>query len=405
MRSFHRPSERRPSTADGDSEQRLGRSTTLANRTSHESRRSPSLGRVSGERFDRPAIPEEPVPPLPTNLNGRPSQDEHRRLQKPHHGSPEARLQQPPRVSGEADRYVKQQTTVPQLPSLNRPVVTQQRIFVVNLQQFHMVEVSPSTSAGDVIALLDSQGVLTGWAGEGGWMIFEVAQDFGMERPVRSYELLADVQSSWIKDKTVNYFVVRLTPFAIPLRRSNIPASSPTHSGYVEWEAKRGKWSKRYLQLREHSLWLSKRDNGKDEIFLCSLSNFDAYHITRAHRAPKPFAFAIKSTDNLSFFEDTADYLHTFSASEKDGKIWMEKILIARSYVLHQERNVLFNPQSTATGGNASAAVTRSGTKKYAARPLQPLVAVPPVRVGGSSGQLSPKRNVFEPGSLLAKHT
>ena len=23
-----------------------------------------------------------------------------------------------------------------------------------------------------------------------------------------------------------------------------IPSSSPTHSGYVEWEAKRGKWSK-----------------------------------------------------------------------------------------------------------------------------------------------------------------
>lgn len=84
------------------------------------------------------------------------------------------------------------------------------------------------------------------------------------------------------------------------------------------------------MQLREHSIWLSKRDNGKDETLLCSLSNFDAYQITRAHRAPKPFAFAIKSTDNLSFFENTADYLHTFACSEKDGKVWMEKILVAR---------------------------------------------------------------------------
>ena len=63
---------------------------------------------------------------------------------------------------------------------------------------------------------------------------------------------------------------------------------------------------------------------------LCSLSNFDAYHVTRAHRAPKPFAFAVKSTDKLSFFENTADYLHKFSCKEADGKIWMEKILIAR---------------------------------------------------------------------------
>jgi len=63
---------------------------------------------------------------------------------------------------------------------------------------------------------------------------------------------------------------------------------------------------------------------------LCSLSNFDAYQVTRSHRAPKPFAFAVKSTDNLSFFENTADYLHSFACSEKDGKIWMEKILVAR---------------------------------------------------------------------------
>jgi hypothetical protein len=83
------------------------------------------------------------------------------------------------------------------------------------------------------------------------------------------------------------------------------------------------------MQLREHSLWLSKRE-GKDEMFLCSLSNFDAYLITRSHRAPKPFAFAVKSTDSLTFFENAADYLHNFSCNEKEGRIWMEKILVAR---------------------------------------------------------------------------
>lgn len=183
MRSFHRPSERRPSTADEqrmvDAESRLGRSTTLANRSSYESRRSPSLSRASGERFDRPAMPEVPVPPLPANINNsRPSQDEqHRKLYKSP-GSPEPRLKSS-RVSAEGDRYPKQQQAA-QLPSLNRSTVSQQRIFVVNQQQFHMVEIGPSTSAGDVIALLDGQGVLKGWAGEGGWMVFEVAQDFGM---------------------------------------------------------------------------------------------------------------------------------------------------------------------------------------------------------------------------------
>lgn len=65
-------------------------------------------------------------------------------------------------------------------------------------------------------------------------------------------------------------------------------------------------------------------------MLLCSLSNFDAYFITRLHKSPRPFTFAVKSTDNLSFFENKADYLHVFSCGEKEGNIWMEKILVAR---------------------------------------------------------------------------
>jgi hypothetical protein len=79
---------------------------------------------------------------------------------------------------------------------------------------------------------------LFGWAGSGGWMVIGIAQDFGMgtckpfffnvpqinccyaERPIRSYELLADVQAGWMKDKTVNFFILRLTPLAGPLDRN-----------------------------------------------------------------------------------------------------------------------------------------------------------------------------------------
>ncbi len=65
-------------------------------------------------------------------------------------------------------------------------------------------------------------------------------------------------------------------------------------------------------------------------MFLCSLSNFDAYFVTRLHKAPKAFVFALKSTDNLSLFENTADYLHVFSCNKNDGDRWMERILLAR---------------------------------------------------------------------------
>ena len=83
------------------------------------------------------------------------------------------------------------------------------------------------------------------------------------------------------------------------------------------------------MQLREHSLWLSKRE-GKEQVLLCSLSNFDAYIVNRNHRAPKPFAFSVKSTDSLTFFENASDYVHNLACNEREGKVWMEKILVAR---------------------------------------------------------------------------
>ncbi|KAJ4482279.1 hypothetical protein J3R30DRAFT_3286163 [Lentinula aciculospora] len=285
----------------------------------------------------------------------------------------------PPPLPAPADVIARQNNT--------KTTLSQQRIFIGNRQRFVVVEVSHSTSAGDVVRMVEAQGALKEWRGSGGWMLFEIAQDFGMERPIRSFELLSDIEASWNKDKLVNVFLMKLTPLASILSRSALPSSSPTHSGYVEWESKRGKWNKRYLMLKEHSLWLSKRDNGRDEIMLCSLSNFDAYQITRLVRAPKDFTFAVKSTDNLSFFENTADYLHIFSCKTEIGEKWMEKILLARSYILHQERNILSkvpakthakSPQTGSTG------LSRSLTKRAG-----------PTLVNVNAA------NVFEPGSLL----
>ncbi|TFK73643.1 hypothetical protein BDN72DRAFT_834524 [Pluteus cervinus] len=323
------------------------------------------------ERPPRPSISRPPIPPLPTDAM--------------HSPVPPARSQQI--VQGGV------------VPVSGAPGSQSQRIFIGDMQRFNMVELDATTTAGSVIETIEAQGSLKGWAGAGGWMLFEVAQDFGMERPIRSYELLSDVMASWNKDKMVNTFLLKLTPLANPLSRNAMPSSSPMHTGFVEWESKRGKWSKRYLQLREHSLWLSKRESKKDETFLCSLSNFDAYYVTRPHKAPKQFVFAVKSTDNPSFFENAADYLHVFSCSQREGEAWMERILLARSYVLHQERTVLFNPKgSTSVPPSSSATpLSRSGTRK--GRPVQPLVTV------AAPFAMHPTTNgdVFEKGSLLHK--
>jgi hypothetical protein len=280
------------------------------------------------------------------------------------------------------------------LPAL-KVQVTQQRVFIGDMQRFNTVEITPNTNAGDVIALIASQGSLDNTAA---WMLFELANDFGMERPIRSYELLSDVTASWNKDKLLNAFVVKRTYLAPFLSRSNIPTSSPTNRGYVEYESKKGKWSKRWMELREHSLWLAKRDTGKDETFLCSLSNFDAYYITRKHKSPKPFVFAIKSTDNISLFENVSDYVHIVSCNQKDGERWMEAILVARSYVLFQERHVLFAKpgESTSISNNLSQSQPRK--QSISTRPSQPLVSV------SAPFSAAATTVTFEPGSLLAKH-
>lgn len=285
----------------------------------------------------------------------------------------------------------ERQATMPMSPLPTLGVTEQTRIFVGDRQRFHTVEVGPTTRASDVIDAVAAEGVLDQWVGSGGWMLFEVAQDFGMERPIRSFELVAEVQAGWNKDKTVNTLLLKLTPLEEKLRPSALPQASPVFGAYVEWETRRGKWNKRYLRLKEHGLYLSKRDNGKDEVLLCHLSNFDVYSVTRLYRAPKPFVFAIKSTDNLSFFEDTSDYLHVFACQPHDGEKWVERIMLARSYVLCQERNVLSSTKP-------APARTRKNTISRPAQPLvtglarapQPLVNVAPP-------------NVFEPGSLLRK--
>ncbi|KAH8998614.1 hypothetical protein EDB92DRAFT_1791881 [Lactarius akahatsu] len=278
-----------------------------------------------------------------------------------------------------------------------KQVSWQQRVFVVDMQRFNTLTMSPSTIAKEVIDVLERQGQLANWVGVGGWMLFEVSQDFGMERPIRHFEVVSDVINSWDKNKSVNLLVAKKTPLATLLQLSAMPSSSPVFSTYVEWESKPRKWSKRWLELREQGLWLSKKDNGKDETFLCSLANFDAYLVTRTHKPPKPYVFAVKSTDNLSFFENAADYVHVFCCPEKDGKKWMESVLLARSYFINQDRNTLMVTNAQASGATSGKSLSRSGTRKGSRNVQQPLVQV------SAPIASTTQAYTFEPGSLLAK--
>jgi hypothetical protein len=51
------------------------------------------------------------------------------------------------------------------------------RIFIGDLQRFKMVEVSPDTTAKDILIMIEKQGEIRR---ESGWMVFEICQDFGL---------------------------------------------------------------------------------------------------------------------------------------------------------------------------------------------------------------------------------
>ncbi|KAG7088122.1 hypothetical protein E1B28_012147 [Marasmius oreades] len=272
------------------------------------------------------------------------------------------------------------------------PLEAQQlRVYISTRQRFVMVEIMSVTNAGNVVGMVRAKGGLPDVQSGldissevrvgGGWMVWEINADLGMERPIRPFEQLVEVRGSWNKEKTENIFMLKWTPgWEKILRREEIPPSAPTYSGYLEYEVRRGKWNKRWLVLRDHCLFISKRDNCKDQVLLCSLSNFDVYHFTNPpSKIPKEYAFGLKSTDKMSLFEDTNDYMHLFCCREGEGEKWVQRIRIARSYVLYQERNVLFaSPPLQATpmsasqnGGGLGRALT---TKRRA--PIQPLVQV-----------------------------
>ena len=223
MRSFHRPDGRHSETQRSPTDQtpapRLGRSATAAasGRTAHAGRDVASAGYEQHPK------------------SGRVSEDGRR---------PSASL---PRASidreGDVAQRAVQRPVVPPLPisdstppqHMSRGPVVQQRIFVGDMQRFNMVEITPATNAGDVIDTVARQGMLDR---SESWMVFEMAQDYGMgrsssfslcpwlkltliaERPIRDYELLADVSASWNKDKLLNAFVIKKTPLARLLSRS-----------------------------------------------------------------------------------------------------------------------------------------------------------------------------------------
>ena len=191
---------------------------------------------------------------------------------------------------------------------------------------------------------------------------------------MREYEIISEVTEQRAS-QSQDYYLLRRTELASALNLRSIPTSSPALAGYVYVQDRKKKWSKRWLELRDHSLFHSKSDSGKDEEHICTMSSFDVYLIqTPMQKFPKAHAFAIRSQDKISMFEKPdQDYVHFFCLSDPAAhRDWVKNILNARTYVLRQERAQLFKfpPPVTNSSPAPVSTISANAPSSDAAAPL-----------------------------------
>ncbi len=154
-----------------------------------------------------------------------------------------------------------------------------------------------------------------------------------------------------------------------------MPTSSPALAGYVYVMDRKKKWTKRWLELREHSLFHAKSASGKNEEPIAHMSNFDIYLVQPGTiKSPKAHCFALRSQDSIRLFEKPdQDYVHFFCLSDAAAhRDWVKNILNARTYVLRQERAALFHiPSAYATPAHEAGGLSRASTLARAARHLE----------------------------------
>jgi hypothetical protein len=168
------------------------------------------------------------------------------------------------------------------IPALSEQVVvTRQAVYLESMQgERKMVDLKPTTTAAEVLAQILGSTASQGFMGD--WILFEVfGEYFNMERPVRSFESLVTIMKGWNADFRKNTFLAKRSPLdrltrvevscdRIPgknTRSANshglsqmMPRVQPMHGVYVQHETKRGKWSKRWIELRNGNVFVAKND-------------------------------------------------------------------------------------------------------------------------------------------------
>ncbi|WWD22010.1 hypothetical protein CI109_106498 [Kwoniella shandongensis] len=196
-----------------------------------------------------------------------------------------------------------------------------------------VLDLQPHTTARDILVQTYHNGDLVDASVGMSWVLCEIFAEIGCERQVREYEQLAPIVKGWDQTAKFNCFMFKQTNRGVSTWARAVPNTPPMLGSWVQYETKKGKWSKRWLETRGGQVFLAKNEKNKDEVQINTLF-FDVYEMKRGYDAPKPHVFIMRRLEAAATFENPQDYMHVFSC--EDGLAWklMSAIYDAKSYTL-----------------------------------------------------------------------
>lgn len=253
-------------------------------------------------------------------------------------------LEEQPTPAATDDMDRKMKIAMDKLSLANIRKITS-RIYIEHAKMFKTLLITSLMNASQVTANVKRKAMLDD---SDEWTLFELVNDLGIERPLRDFEIVTDVLMSW-EIKTVNALLVKKYGYRDSLK-SNVSDAYPRMCGWLYLEVKRGKWQRRFFELKASGIYHSKDAKGTQESQLCSLSTFDVYTLMRSRqKAPTKFCFALKSQQSIKVFEDSNDYVSFVCVDNLDKmKDWVLSIRNARSQRILAEHAKVANSSSEA---------------------------------------------------------
>ncbi|WFD45334.1 hypothetical protein MPSI1_004016 [Malassezia psittaci] len=297
-------------------------------------------------------------------------------------------------------------------PTPSAPLVTY-RVFVLNVQRYTVVHIPEDAVVRQMLqAVITQMPLAPSKDPSQDWALVDVLSELGIERPLREYERIDHIVQARGNDS--GFFLVKVTEWSKLLRIQDVPSFSAALGGWVSIQTEPRKWSKRWIELREHALFTAMSESGKHATPLCAMIDVDLYLIDPSRSAlSKPFGFALRRVATQTIHGRTVAYIT--QSDEAAHHDWVKSILGARTYVLRQESPELFSyTQSLPPIHYPSAASPSQGFGAHLARRPTPNDSMSARRVR-SHRDLKPAASIasplispeslsmqFQQGSLLA---